>query len=126
MIKNIKPKHNITKVALYEMLLDQDASDDFFGLTQESIDKIYNYLGTTDIIMIYSTDLHPEEMYDADSYGEWEYLELSAQEGYAPDYYETGTIILNGKEIKAICTQNASPIAFIVDRKETLEVEVLA
>lgn len=118
-------KHNITKVALYEMLLGPDASDDFFGLTQESIDKIYWYLGTNDIIAIYSTDLHPEEMYDEDAYGDWEYLELSAGEGFAPDYYETGTIILNGKEIKAICTQNASPIAFIVDRKETLEVEVL-
>ena len=47
-------------------------------------------------------------------------------EGYALDYYASGTIILNGREIKAICTQNASPIAFIVDRKETLEAEVLS
>ena len=116
--------HNITQAAYYIVDLENDDIS-FSSLTEESKNNVYNYLGSEELALIYSTDLQPEEMYDNCLYGDFIELEVSAEGNFSCGAYDKGTIIINGKEVNAICVQDASPIAFLVNAEEVKGLEIL-
>jgi len=111
--------HNITSAAI-SPLEDSEEFEEF--LTGDSKKKLLDYLGVSTKnqgSIIYSTDLEPEEMYATSKYGDFNtQIKVEAPAGRSPDGYWAGTIVVNGKTIKAIKQQNASPLSFIVNSSD--------
>lgn len=117
--------HNITQASYYILDSENDDNISFSSLTKESKNNVYNYLGTEELALIYSTDLQPEEMWDDCLYGDFTELDVKGEDGFSCGAYDKGTIIINGKEVNAICIQDASPIAFLVNADEVKGLEIL-